>query len=340
MGISNEVNTLHMLVFGLCVVVANVVFAAMIWSVVRHRRSGNEPAAFSHSMRAELAWSIIPIAILIAVAMPATDMLIRMGGAGGDELNVKVVGYQWKWEYEYLDHGIRYVSMPAPVSKSGRVYSPDALSSLDRPLVVPAGAKVHVVLTSNDVNHAWYVPGLGRKRNAIPGHQNEFSFRARTPGTFQGECAEFCGPGETCMPVAVEVLPPGEFAAWLEDNGRSVHDNLHAAAPVAPGLEPVAEDLATMMARGQSLHASNCAGCHQASGQGLRAAGFPPLAGTRVSRDEHIKVALHGRPGSAMVAFGTLLGDEELAAIVTFQRNAWGNDTGDLVRPADIAAAR
>lgn len=329
-----------MLVFGVCVVIANVVFAAMVWSVVRHRKSGGQPGSFAHSMRAEIAWAVIPIAILVAVAMPAAEMLIRMDGAGDGEVNVRVVGYQWKWEYEYPDHEIRYASMPIPESRSGPVSIPDARARLDRPLVVPAGARVNVMLTSNDVNHAWYVPGLGRKRNAIPGYQNEFSFRARAPGTYQGECAEFCGPGETCMPVMVEVLPPGEFTAWLKDSAQPGPGSLHAATAAGPGLEPLAGELANTMAQGQSLHLRNCAGCHQASGQGLRAAGFPPLAGTRVSRDEHIKVALHGRPGSAMVAFGKLLGDEELAAIVTYQRNAWGNATGDLVRPADIAAAR
>lgn len=347
---SNAVYGYQVLIFGICIAVATVVLGAMIWSIVHHRKSrAGDPDRFGHSMKAEIVWTIIPIAILIAMAVPAAHSLIRAESSTGSEFTVTVTGYQWKWEYDYSDHGIQYSSMAslqperAPQQPSGSASRAVELA-VDRPLVVPAGARVRVRLTSNDVNHTWWVPDFGRRRNAIPGHMNEFWFRARKPGTYRGECAQFCGPGETCVPAVVHVLPPEEFAAWLHANAPAGQGGLSAAA-AAGAASPDADADAdrnrdAMIAQGRMLHVRNCAGCHQASGLGLRAAGFPPLAGTRVSKDEHIRVALHGRKGSAMAAFGKVLGDEELAAIVTYQRNAWGNDTGDVVAPAEVAAAR
>jgi cytochrome c oxidase subunit II len=327
---------LQLVVFAICAIVAVAVFGAMIWSIVRHRSARGRGAAtgLAHSMKAEIAWTAIPIAILVVMAIPAAATLIRADKSKQPEFSVTITGYQWKWEYDYLDYGIRY-SSATPGSEQTRspagVTAPNGAIELPagRPLVVPAGAVVRVKLTSNDVNHGWWVRDFGRRRNAIPGHMNEFSFRARAPGLYRGECTEFCGPGETCVPALVQALPPEEFTAWLAANGTGV----------AQG-EPTRWDLDTTLAQGQMLHLRNCAGCHQASGQGLRAAGFPPLVGTPVSMDEHIRVAVHGRAGSAMTGFGPVLGDEELAAIVTYQRNAWGNDSGDFVAPADIAAAR
>jgi cytochrome c oxidase subunit II len=327
---------LQLVVFAICAIVAVAVFGAMIWSIVRHRKTRGPGSAngLSHSMKAEIAWTAIPIAILVAMAIPAAATLIRAGKSNQSEFSVTITGYQWKWEYDYLDYGIQY-SSATPGSEETRspagVTAPNGAIELPagRPLVVPAGALVRVKLTSNDVNHGWWVRDFGRRRNAIPGHMNEFSFRAKAPGIYRGECTEFCGPGETCVPALVQVLPPEEFTDWVAANGSSPAQS-----------EPSPWDLDTALAQGQMLHLRNCAGCHQASGQGLRAAGFPPLVGTPVSMDEHIRVAVHGRAGSAMTGFGPVLGDEELAAIVTYQRNAWGNDTGDVVAPADVAAVR
>lgn len=340
----NEVYGFHVLIFGICVAVAVVVLGAMIWSIVRHRRSqAAEPGGFTHSVKAEIAWTTIPIAILVAMAAPAADSLLRSDSAREGEFTVTVTGYQWKWEYEYADLGVRYSSMATQPSAAGSQRSRSGAQGVeldvDRPMVVPAGVKVRVKLTSNDVNHSWWVRDFGRRRNAIPGHVNEFSFRAKSPGTYRGACAEFCGPGDTCVPAVVKALPAEEFAAWLQANAPARPESTPAAF-AASGPSIRSGDLDATFAQGRILHAKNCAGCHQASGAGLRAAGFPPLAGTQVSKDEHIRVALHGREGSAMAAFGPLLGDEELAAIVTYQRNAWGNDTGDVVAPAEIAAAR
>lgn len=345
-SIGNEVYGFQVLIFAICVAVAAVVLGAMIWSIVRHRRSrAAEPGLFGHSLKAEIAWTAIPIAILIAMAVPAADSLIRPDASTDAEFTIAVTGYQWKWEFDYADHGIRYSSMaslePAAAARQSSGTASQGIElDVDRPLVVPAGTRVRVKLTSNDVNHTWWVPDFGRRRNAIPGHVNEFSFRAKSPGTYRGECAQFCGPGDTCVLPVVQALPAEEFTAWLQANAPARVEGMSAEASTGPGSPDTAQDFDAMIAQGRMLHVRNCAGCHQASGLGLRAAGFPPLAGTAVSKDEHIRVALHGREGSAMAAFGTVLGDEELAAIVTYQRNAWGNDTGDVVAPAEVAAAR
>jgi len=344
-GISSELYGLHMLIFGICVAIAVAVFGAMIWSIIYHRKTrGAEPAKLSHSTRVEIAWTIIPIAILVAMAVPAADTLIRQDDTRGDDMTVTVTGYQWKWDFEYPESEVRYSSLRASQGDGAAMpASLDAVSDglesgVNLPLVVPAGTTVRVSLTSNDVNHGWWIREFGRQRNAIPGHINEFSFRARAPGTYRGECTEFCGPPDTCVPITVMAVPPEEFEAWIRTHGADRPEP--GPKRLLAGSPPGEQYLAAAFTQGRQLHARNCAACHQASGLGLRAAGFPPLAGTKVSKDEHIRVALHGRKGSAMAGFGPLLGDEEVAAIVTYQRNAWGNDTGDVVVPAEVAAAR
>ncbi|NGP52370.1 cytochrome c oxidase subunit II, partial [Thioalkalivibrio sp. XN8] len=224
--ISNEVYELHMLIFGVCVVIAVVVFGAMIWSIFHHRKSrGVEPAKFSHSTKVEIVWTVIPIAILVAMAVPAADTLIRMEDTRNSDLSVKVTGYQWKWHYEYLDEGVAFFSNLSEESNRARQLGSgidvstveNYLLDVDRPLVVPVGAKVRLLLTSNDVIHSWWVPYFGGKKDAIPGFVNEFWFQADVPGTYRGQCAELCGRDHAFMPVVVEVLPEAEYQAWLAD---------------------------------------------------------------------------------------------------------------------------
>jgi cytochrome c oxidase subunit II len=356
--ISNEVYQLHMLIFGICVAIAVVVFGAMIWSIIYHRKSlGVQPAKFSHSTKVEIVWTVIPIAILVAMAVPAADTLIRMEDTRNSDMTVKVTGYQWKWHYEYLEEGIGFFSSLAPESNRARQLGSginvrevdNYLLDVDRPLVVPVGAKVRLLLTANDVIHSWWVPDFGGKKDAIPGFINEFWFEAETPGIYRGQCAELCGRDHGFMPVVVEVLPADEFTAWLAEHAPNAEVRPAVARTVAPAAPPAAAaepapapewDLDTVQAEGRDLHVRYCAACHQADGQGLSAAGFPPLAGTELDLENHINVVVHGRSGTAMAAFGPQLDNEQLAAIVTYQRNAWGNDTGDLVEPADIAATR
>ena len=361
--ISNEVYQLHMLIFGICVAIAVIVFGAMIWSIIYHRKSlGVQPAKFSHSTKVEIVWTVIPIAILVAMAVPAADTLIRMEDTRNSDITVKVTGYQWKWHYEYLEEGIGFFSTLAPESNRARQLGSginvreveNYLLDVDRPLVVPVGAKVRLLLTANDVIHSWWVPDFGGKKDAIPGFINEFWFQAETPGIFRGQCAELCGRDHGFMPVVVEVLPADEFTAWLAEHAPeaevrpAVARTVAPAAPASAAAQPAAAEpaaapewnLDTVQAEGRDLHVRYCAACHQADGQGLSAAGFPPLAGIELDLENHINVAVHGRSGTAMAAFGPQLDNEQLAAIVTYQRNAWGNDTGDLVEPADIAATR
>lgn len=370
--ISNEVYGLHMLIFGIVVAIAVVVFGAMIWSIFHHRKSrGVEPAKFSHSTKVEIVWTIIPIAILVAMAVPAADTLIRMEDTRNSDMTVQVTGYQWKWHYDYIDEDIRFFSNLAEESNRARQLDSgidvrtveNYLLDVDRPLVVPVGAKVRLLLTSNDVIHSWWVPDFGGKKDAIPGFINEFWFQAEEPGLFRGQCAELCGRDHAFMPIVVEVLPVDEFTAWLAANSPDVEATPAVAREVleaTPAIASPAQDAAAesaespadatdtaddwnmdlAMDQGRNLHVRHCAACHQADGSGLAAAGFPALAGTAMNLADHIDVGVNGRPGTAMAAFGPQLSDTELAAIITYQRNAWGNDSGDLVTPADIAAAR
>jgi len=361
-AISEEVYGLHMLIFGICCVIAVVVFGAMIYSIMRHRKSlGVQPAKFSHSTKAEIIWTTIPILILIGMAVPAADTLIRMEDTRGSDLSIKVTGYQWKWRYEYIDEGFGFFSNLAPehnrARQVGSGIDPATLDNylleVDNPMVVPVGAKVRLLLTSADVIHAWWVPDFGGKRDAIPGYVNEFWFKAEKPGIYRGQCAELCGRDHGFMPVVVHVLPNDEYQNWLAEQsaGLSIQPAVLTAETGAPAMTAAAAEpppaatewtLEHAMAEGEKLYTANCGACHQANGKGLPPT-FPAIAGSAIATGDvagHIDIAVHGKPGTAMAAFGPQLSDEALAAIVTYQRNAFGNDTGDLVTPDQIAAAR
>lgn len=372
-AISNEVYDLHMLIFGVCVAIAIVVFGAMIWSIIHHRKSkGVRAAQFSHSTRVEIVWTVIPIIILVAMAVPAAGTLVRMEDARNSDLTVKITGYQWKWHYDYIDESVSFFSsLEASANQARQLKSgidpyevDNYLLDVDRPLVVPVGAKVRLLLTSNDVIHSWWVPALGGKKDAIPGYINEFWFQAEEPGTYRGQCAELCGRDHAFMPVVVEVVPENQFTAWLGENATEETATAVVAAPASAtpvmaaneqtGAGPAASAPAAAqpsgpwsmdgaMALGEKLYVAHCAACHQANGQGIPAAGFRPLAGSAVVTGPipaHAQIAVHGKPGTAMAAFGPQLSDEQLAAILTYQRNAWGNETGDLVEPSDVAEVR
>jgi cytochrome c oxidase subunit 2 len=362
-GISREVYGLHMLIFGICCIIAVVVFGAMIYSLVKHRRSrGVKPATFSHSTKAEIIWTIIPILILVGMAVPAADTLVRMEDTRNSDLTVKVTGYQWKWHYDYIDHGVGFFSnLDAKSNRARQLGSgidpyevENYLLDVDNPLVVPVGAKVRLLLTASDVIHSWWVPALGGKKDAIPGFVNEFWFQAEETGIYRGQCAELCGRDHGFMPVVVNVVSEEEYDAWLVEQGGAVQveaaamESVDAPVQVALASMPAAAQpaeewtMALAMAEGETQYNANCAACHQVNGQGLPPT-FPGIAGSAVATGDiaaHIDISVNGRPGTAMAAFGPQLSDEQLAAIVTYQRNAFGNETGDLVTPADIAAAR
>ncbi len=342
--ISREVYHLHMLIFGICALIAIAVFGTMIYSIIRHRKSNHPtPATFTHSIKAEIIWTVIPFAILIGMVIPAAEGLIKIEDTGNADMNIKVTGYQWKWQYEYLDEGIGFFSNITQEANEARrldsgidPYTVEHyLRDVDNPLVVPVGKKVRVLITAADVIHAWWVPDLGGKKDAIPGFVNEWWFRADEPGTYRGQCAELCGADHAFMPVVVEVLEEADYESWV------AKAKVQFAETAVDYRDYTLEEL---LPEGEAKYNATCVACHQVNGQGLPPA-FPPLAGAAIatSKDQlanHIDSVLHGRPGTAMQAFGAQLNDFELAAIITYERNAWGSDTGDVVQPAQIRDAR
>jgi cytochrome c oxidase subunit 2 len=255
--LSREIYGLHMLILWICVAIAAAVFGVMIYSIATFRKSkGAVPATFDHNTKAEIVWTVIPVLILVGMAVPAARTLVKIEDTRGSELTVKVTGYQWKWQYEYVDHGVSFFSTLARSSDEARQLDSgikpqsveNYLLEVDKPLVVPQGRKVRVLITANDVIHAWWVPDFGMKKDAIPGYINEMWFNAEKPGTYRGQCAELCGRDHGFMPVVVEVLPQDEFDAWLE---------AEKAARQAAGTMPVRTAGATMAEKAASLRVAN-----------------------------------------------------------------------------------
>ena len=222
--LSREIHGLHMLILWVCVIIAVVVFGAMIYSIVKFRHSqGAVPANFDLSTRAEVIWTIIPIAILVGMAVPAAETLIKIEDTRNADLSIKVTGYQWKWHYDYLDQDVAFFSTIARDSDQARQLDSGVdptsvenyLLEVDNRLVVPVGAKVRLLVTAADVIHAWWVPQFGMKKDAIPGFVNEMWFRADEPGVYRGQCTELCGRDHAFMPIVVEVKPQAEYDAWL-----------------------------------------------------------------------------------------------------------------------------
>lgn len=367
-SVSREVYGLHMLLLWICTAIGVLVFSAIIYSVIKFRRSkGAVAAQFHHNTTVEIVWTVIPMLILISIAVPATKVLVVMEDTSNSDLSIKVTGYQWRWGYEYLDEGISFISSLDRQSDLARQRNPvikpreveNYLLEVDNPVVVPVGKKIRFLLTSNDVIHSWWVPALGWKRDAIPGYINELWTRIEEPGIYRGQCAELCGRDHAFMPIVVKAVPEDEYRAWVEEQKARMapgrQEPAQAANP-APASQPqqalppaaaaaqdvVAEPtLAELMQLGEQAYLTNCASCHQADGTGMPPM-FPALKGSPVVAgdiDAHLEVVLRGVPGTAMVSFAHL-SDAELAAIVTYKRNAWGNDTGELIRPADVRAAR
>ncbi len=336
---SADVYDLHMIILWVCVVIGVLVFGAMFVSIVLHRKSrGVEPAQFSHSTKAEIAWTLIPILILVAMAVPATKTLILMETTGGADLNIKITGYQWKWRYDYLEDGIGFISSLHPASNAARQLRSGIdpatidhyLLEVDHPLVVPIHTKIRFLLTAGDVIHSWWVPDFGWKRDAIPGTINSAWTEIEEPGIYRGQCAELCGKDHGFMPIVVHALNRQDYAAWVAEK-KSEEQNTAAeiARPWSRG---------ELYARGRAVYETQCATCHQKDGRGLAPA-FPALAGSPIATgdlEQHLKVVLDGRVGTAMRGFAEL-DPRDIAAALTYTRNAWGNDTGDAVQPADIA---
>ncbi len=338
--ISREVYGMHMMVLYICIVIGVLVFGVMFVSIFKHRKSlGVVPATFSHSTGAEIAWTTVPFLILVAMAIPAAKTLIKMEDASNPELTIEVTGHQWKWEYGYPEHGLRFFSNLGEKSREARRLNSgidpstvdNYLLEVDNPLVLPVGKKVRFLLTSSDVLHAWWLPDFAIKKDAVPGFIREMWTQIDEPGTYRGQCAELCGRDHGFMPIVVEAVSPAEFEQWVV-----------AETAAAEALAESADrewSAAELQARGAEVYATACVACHQPDGQGIPGV-FPALDASVISLQDHLAIVVGGRAGTAMQAFGQQLSDVDIAAVVTFERNAWGNDTGDVVQPAAVKAAR
>ncbi len=345
---AHEILHLHMLMFWICVGIAVVVFSAMFYSVYAHRKSrGAVSAEFHENTKLEFLWTVVPFAILVAVAIPATKTLLQLEDTSKYDLTVKITGMQWKWQYAYVDgdnddsNDVVFVSHINPDDYKARDSGADVtkidhyLLNVDQDLVLPVNKRVRFLLTSNDVIHSWWMPAFGVKKDAIPGYVNETWTEIEQPGVYRGQCAELCGKDHAFMPIVVHAVSDQEFKTWL---AKKQTEAVAAAAEAASNKTWSKEEL---MARGDKIFHSTCAACHGANGQG--GGPFPALAGSKIATGPvagHLDIVIHGKQGTAMAAFGNQFNDLELASVITYERNAFGNNTGDLVQPADVKAAR
>jgi len=341
-GLAQEIYDLHTLILWICIAIFVVVFVPMVIALVRHRKSaGHQAAGFHDNLKVEIAWTIVPVLILLGMAWPATKLVASMKDTSKSDLTIKVTGHQWKWEYEYLgekpEDSIRFISnssTPKEQIDGAQSKGENYLLEVDHPLVVPAGKKIRLVLTSSDVIHAWWIPAFGVKQDAIPGFIRDAWFQVDQPGTYRGQCAELCGIGHGFMPIVVEVVAPEKFTEWKQTQKAQL------AAATANADKKY--ELAELKEMGEKVYTTNCVACHQPTGMGIPGA-FPALNGSPVATGDvtiHIDTVLNGRAKTAMAPFGQILSDVDIAAVITYERNNWNNKTGDVVQPADVVARR
>ncbi|EOK5739893.1 cytochrome c oxidase subunit II [Vibrio vulnificus] len=338
--ISQQVYELHMLIFYICCAIALIVFGAMFYAIFKHRKSKGAVAAHFHeSTKVEVIWTVIPILILVAMAIPATKTLVAMEDTSQSDLTVKITGSQWKWHYSYFGEDVEFFSLLATSQKQIdglEVKGANYLLEVDNPLVVPINRKIRFLLTSDDVIHSWWVPDFAVKKDTIPGFINEAWTRIDKPGVYRGQCAELCGRAHGFMPVVVHAMEENDFEQWLASKKTELAEAKQAAASALTQTLSLDE----LMAQGEAIYAARCAVCHQANGMGIPGA-FPAIKGSAIAtgdRDKHIDIVLNGKAGTAMQAFANQLSEQEIASVVTYQRNAFGNDTGDAVQAADVNA--
>ncbi len=340
--IAEDQQSLHYIVLWICVVIFVAVFGVMFYSILKHRKSvGHKAANFHESVAVEIAWTIVPFIIVIGMGAMATRTVVAMKDTTNADITIKATGYQWKWGYDYLageGEGINFLSTldvaHRTMSDSGKPAPTDNyLLKVDNALVVPVDKKIRIVTTANDVIHAWMVPSLGVKQDAIPGFVRDTWFRAEKTGDFYGQCAELCGKEHAYMPIHVKVVSQADYALWVEGKKKEM-----AAAADDPTKEWKLDEL---VARGEKVYAANCAACHRADGKG--AGPIKAVDGSAIVLDadksKQIAILLNGAANGAMPAWRSL-SDTEIAAVITYTKNNWSNKTGQLVQPAEIVAAR
>ena len=334
--IASQIYDLHMLIVYVCLAIFVVVFAVMFYSIYKHRKSvGHQAVQFHEHHMLEVVWTIIPALILIAMAVPATKTIFAMKDTSAADMTVKVTGHQWKWEYDYLDKDVRFISTMSTShdqingkAEKGENY----LLEVDSPMVVPTGKKVRVLLTAQDVIHAWWVPEFGVKQDAIPGFIKEVWFKVDKEGTYRGQCAELCGKDHGFMPIVVEAVSEEKYNEWIASKQEAAK-----TADAGADKEWTKDDL---VANGKTVYEKNCAVCHQANGAGLPPA-FPAMTGSKVATgpiEGHLNIILNGK--NVMPAWKALLNDVEIASVIAYERNALGNSTGDIIQPSAVKAAR
>ncbi len=335
--IMQEMHWLHWMMLIICVVIFVAVFGVMFYSIFKHRKSlGHKPASFHESTTVEIIWTVIPLLIVIGMALPATKTVVAMKDTTNSDITIKTTGYQWKWGYDYLKgegEGISFISTMSTPREQINNEAPKSdtyLMEVDNEMVVPVGKKIRLITTANDVIHSWTIPQFGVKQDAIPGFVRDTWFKADKVGTFRGQCSELCGKEHAFMPIVVKVVTPDEYTAWVQAKKKEM-----AANADDPSKTYTLDELKD---RGAKVYAANCAVCHQPNGKGGGA--FPALDGSKVvlgPKEGQYNILLNGK--NAMPKWSSL-SDTELAAVMTFTRNSWGNKTGEVIQPADFVAAR
>ena len=333
--VGKDIYDLHMLILIICTVIGAGVFGVMFYSIIYHRKSrGVTPATFHESTRVEIAWTVVPFIILIAMAFPATSTLLDIYDNDDAELDILITGYQWKWKYEYLNENGDNVSFFSNLTTpQGEINNTEAkgehyLLEVDEPVVIPVNTKVRFLITGNDVIHSWWVPDLAVKRDAIPGFINETWTKANREGVYRGQCAELCGKDHGFMPIVVNVVSKEEYALWL---GAKQEEAVQIKELMAQTFT-----LDELMERGKAVYDRSCLACHGVNGEGGvgKAIAKSPIATGELGT--HLDVGISGVPGTAMQAFGGQINDVDMAAVITYQRNAFGNNMGDMVQPIDV----
>ena len=358
---AKEIYNLQNIILVICAVIFVVVFGFMFYSIIMHRKSrGYKPAQFHESTTVEIIWTAIPFLILVGMAIPSTATLLKMEDTSKAALTVRITGFQWKWQYAYPDQGISFysnLSTPTPEIENQAPKDKHYLLEVDHPLVLPIGEKVRFLITADDVIHSWWVPAFGVKTDAIPGFINESWAKIDVPGTYRGQCAELCGKDHGFMPIVVKAVSQEDFVKWVSDQKAQMVASADDTSKIWTKSE--------LLAQGEKVFTANCAACHQATGTGMPGT-FPPLAGgktfsasaelmqnlrersflTKNNRIQmgpvknHLDIVMNGIPGTAMQAFGKQLSDSDIAAVITYERNSFGNHTGDLIQPSQVKALR
>ncbi len=340
---AHQIYALHNIILIICLVIFIVVFGAMLFSIVKHRKSvGHRAEQFHENTTVEILWTVIPLLILIGMAVPSTKTLLAMRDSSSADMTIKATGYQWKWRYDYLDDDIGFwsnLSTPREQIQNLEPKGEHYLLEVDNPVVVPVGKRVRILVTANDVIHAWWIPAFGIKQDAIPGFVRDAWFRVDEPGTYRGQCAELCGKEHGFMPIVVEAVPEDKYKEWVVAQQAKKSAGAGSAAADPNKIYTLDE----LKAEGEKVYTKTCVACHQATGQGMPPV-FPALAGGKIATGPiagHIDIVFNGsKKNPVMVPWKTQLSDLEIAGVITFERNSFGNKAGDMVQPKDIAALR